>query len=119
MATDRKALIQQYKDAPRIMGVGAVRNTTTGKVLLVTGRNLPALLNRHQAQLRFDSHPNRELQRDWNQRGSGAFEFVVLDTLPPGKSPDDDPAEDLRALEELWLEKLQPYGPGGYHGEKS
>jgi hypothetical protein len=28
---------------------------------------------------------------------------------------DWDPADDLRVLEKLWLEKLAPFGERGYH----
>lgn len=118
MTTDRKALIRQYKQTPRSMGVGAVRNTTGKKALLVTGRDLPSLLNRHQAQLRLNAHANRALQADWNSLGPDAFEFVVLDTLAPTDAPDYDPTEDLRTLETLWLEKLNPFEPAGYHPRK-
>ena len=115
MTTDRKALIQQYKQTPRTMGVGAVRNTATGKTLLAASRDLAALLNRQRAQLRLNAHPNPALQADWNSLGADAFEFVALDTLEPKDAPDYDPAEDLRTLEELWLEKLSPFEPAGYH----
>ena len=118
MASDRKTLIKQYKDTPRTMGVGAVRNTTSGKVLVVAGRDLPALLNRHRAQLRLNAHANRPLQNEWNSLGADAFEFTVLDTLAPKDAPDYNPTDDLRTLEELWLEKLNPYEPDGYHRQK-
>jgi hypothetical protein len=118
MTTDRKALIRQYKLTPRSMGVGAVRNTTSDKALVVAGRDLSALLNRHQAQLRLNAHGNRALQADWNTLGPGAFKFVVLDTLTPKDAPDYDPTEDLRTLEDLWLEKLNPFEPTGYHHRK-
>lgn len=119
MTIDRKALIRHYKQTPRSMGVGAVRNTTSDKALVVAGRDLPALLNRHQAQLRLNAHANRALQADWNRLGPDAFEFVVLDTLAPKDAPDYDPTEDLRTLEELWLEKLNPFEPAGYHHRKT
>jgi hypothetical protein len=115
MAPDRKTLIRQYKDTPRPMGVGAVRNVANGRTLVVAGRDLPALLNRHRAQLRLNVHANRALQSDWNALGPDAFEFVVLDTLAPPNTPDYDPTEDLRTLEELWIEKLSPFVPAGYH----
>ena len=119
MAPDRKALIRQYKQTPRPMGVGAVRNVATAKVLIVAGKDLPALLNRHQAQLRLNAHPNRALQADWDGLGPQAFEFVVLDTLAPTDSPSYDPTEDLRTLEDLWIEKLNAYEPNGYHRRKA
>jgi hypothetical protein len=115
MTGDRKALIQEYKQTPRLMGVGAVRNTANGKVLVVASRDLPALLNRHQAQLRLNGHGNHTLQADWNSLGPDSFEFVVLDILAPKDTPDYDPTQDLRTLEELWLEKLSPFEPAGYH----
>jgi hypothetical protein len=115
MPLDRKALIQEYKRTVRPMGVGAVRNTATGKVLLGATRDLPAFLNRHRAQLRLNAHPNRALQADWNDLGPDAFEFIVLDTLTPRDTPDYDPTEDLVTLEQLWLEKLSPFEPTGYH----
>ena len=88
------------------MGVGAVRNIANGKVLILSSQNLPALLNRHQAQLRLNAHANRLLQADWNSLGAEAFEFVVLDTLTPKDDSAYDPTDDLRTLEELWLEKI-------------
>lgn len=97
------------------MGVGAVRNTASGKLLVLASRDLPALLNRHRAQLRLNAHSNRALQVDWNSLGPDAFEFVVLDTLAPKDTQDYDPTDDLRTLEELWLDKLKPYEPAGYH----
>ncbi len=118
MTIDRKALSRQYKETPRTMGVGVVRNTTNGCVLLVVGADLPSLLNRHRAQLRLRAHRNRALQHDWNTAGADAFEFSVLDTLTPKDVPGYDPTDDLAELEALWLDKLQPYEPAGYHRRK-
>lgn len=115
MPPTRKELVQQYKEAARVMGVGQVRNTVTGKLLLVSSKDLPALLNRHQAQLRFGSHQNRALQADFAAVGLQGFAFEVLDTLSPSEDPDYDPAEDLKTLEALWLDKLAPFEPVGYN----
>jgi len=59
-------------------------------------------------------HRNRELQKDWAELGSEAFEFEILDTLTPPEPPDYDPSGDLRVLEELWLDKLSLFGERGY-----
>ena len=115
MSVDRKALSRQYKETPRTMGVGVVRNLATGKVLVVAGVDLPSLLNRHQTQLRLNAHPVKGLQADWNAQGADAFVFETLDTLAPAETPDYDPTADLQALESLWLEKLAPFEPAGYH----
>jgi hypothetical protein len=112
---DRKALVRKYKEERRPMGVFCVRNTTNGKLLLGCTADLPAMLNRQRAQLQFGGHPNRVLQREWNEAGPDSFVFEVLDTLSPIDRPDYDPAADLRALEALWIEKLSPYDDRGYH----
>jgi hypothetical protein len=115
MPIDKKALIRAYKVTPRTMGVGAVRNTGTGRAFVFSGVDLPSLLNRHRTQLKFGGHPNKALQQDWNTLGEGAFAFEVLDTLKPSDAPGYDPADDLKALENLWMEKLQPWEATGYH----
>jgi hypothetical protein len=116
MTIDRKAVTREYKETVRPMGVGAIRHVASNRVLLVAGKDLPSLLNRHQAELRLGGHRNRELQQDWLAHGAEAFTFEVVDTIePPADKPDYDPAADLRALEALWMEKLAPFEPAGYH----
>lgn len=68
--------------------------------------DLPAMLNRTRFQLELASHPNRALQRDWDELGGEAFEFGVLDTLEPREEPGHDPSDDLRELEDLWVDRL-------------
>jgi hypothetical protein len=102
MAPDRKALRREY-------------NTANGKVLVLSGHDIPALLNRHRAQLRLGLHRNVELQQDWTTAGEQAFAFEVIDTLVPQDTPSRDPAQDLAVLEQLWLEKLKPFAPAGYN----
>ena len=114
---DRKALIREYKETRRPMGVYRVRNTVNGKSFIGTSKDLPAMLNRQQSQLRMGGHPNRALQKDWAEYGAEAFEFEVLDTLTIPERADYDPTADLRALEELWLDKLSPFGDRGYNTE--
>jgi len=114
---DRKALIREYKESRPPMGVYWVRNTVSGKALVGVSANLPAMLNRHRAQLRLGMHSNRALQKDWNEFGPEAFEFDILDTLAPPDRPDYDPADDLRVLETLWLEKLSPFDDRGYNAK--
>jgi hypothetical protein len=103
---DRKALIREYKQTPRPMGVYGVWHPATGNSLIAASTDLPSILNRHRAQLRLGVHPSRSLQTDWTERGPVGFVFEILDTLPPSDGPDYNPAADLEVLEDLWLEKL-------------
>ena len=88
------------------MGVFAIRNTSSGKTFVGSSTDVPARMNRHRAALQFGSHPNRELQQDWQTLGPDAFEFTVLNTLKPSDDSTKDPAEDLAVLEAMWREKL-------------
>jgi len=97
------------------MGVYQIRNRANGKVLIGSSKNLPAILNRFKAELKMGSCRNTVLQEEWKQFGPEVFEFQELETLEPLDDPGYDPADDLRFLEELWMEKLKPYGDRGYN----
>jgi hypothetical protein len=112
---NRKTLIRAYKEARRPMGVYRIHNVRDDRSLVGRSVDLPSILNRERAGLRMGSHPNAALQRDWAALGPDAFVFEVLDTLaPPDGQPDYDPIDDLRVLEAMWLERLQPFDDRGY-----
>jgi hypothetical protein len=112
---NRRELRRAYKESRRPMGVYQVRNTRDGRLLVARSVDLPSALNRERAALRFGAHANAALQRDWHALGPDAFAFEVLDTLtPPEGNAAYDPADDLRVLEAMWLERLQPWGDRGY-----
>lgn len=113
----QKQLKQEYLNTRQPMGVYRILNTRNGKSLVGSSVNLDAIFNRHRLQLRTNSHRNKQLAADWKEFGEEAFEFEVLETLEPLDSPEYRPADDLRFLEEHWLEKLQPYGDNGYHSK--
>ncbi len=114
---DRKALIREYKETQRPIGIYCIRNTVNGKLLVGTSRDLPSILNRQRAELRMGSHTNQALRKDLDEYGAEAFEVEVLDTLTVPDQADYDPSADLRILEQMWLEKLSPYGERGYNPE--
>ncbi|MFA5906226.1 MAG: GIY-YIG nuclease family protein [Desulfobacula sp.] len=112
---DRKAKIREYKETPRLMGVYQIKNRMNGKVLIGSSINLPAILNRFKSELKTGGCRNAALQREWKEFGPEAFEFKELEILDPKDDPMYDPAEDLRVLEELWVEKLNPFDEKGYN----
>ncbi len=111
---DRKALTREYKETRRPMGVFRVRNVAQQRSLVGVSRDLPAILNRHQAQLRMGSHNLRDLQRDWQELGPEAFRFEILDTLEPSEELSYDPGADLETLEKMWKERLLEEGEQFY-----
>lgn len=113
----KKDQIREYKQNDRPAGIYQVRNIVNGKVLIGASVNLPGIFNRYRFQLSMATHPNKGLQTEWSEYGADNFAFEVLDQLAP--RPDAaDPREELQALEDLWLEKLQPFGERGYNEKK-
>lgn len=70
---DRRALKRTYKETRHPMGIYRVRNTVNDRSLIGSSTNLPAMLNRHRAQLNMGLHANRALQQGWNEFGAEAF----------------------------------------------
>lgn len=102
----RKAHIRAYQEAGRRMGVWRVHSSESGHGVMGTSRDLPSMLNRQRAQLSMGTHPDKELQKEWDAGGADAFVFEVLDTLEPRDDPGYDPADDLEELGRMWQERL-------------
>jgi group I intron endonuclease len=100
------------------MGIFQIRNLRNEKVFVGSTPNLDAALNRHRFQLDAGAHPSKTLQKDWNEIGSENFVFEILEELPPRDDPNYDYSLDLETLEDLWLEKLEPYDECGYNERK-
>jgi hypothetical protein len=98
------------------MGVFRVRNTVTGKSLLGVSTDLPSMLNRQRFQLGSGGHPDHELQRDYQELGTDAFEVTVVDELERSGDPGTDPANDLQAPLEMWRDKLAEAGEDDFYG---
>src|SRR3954453_15546397 len=112
---DKRTLTRDYKEAKIAAGVYRVHNTQTDRSLVGSSVNVTERLNRQRAGLKMGRHENKELQRDWDHLGDGAFAFEVLDTLTEPDRPGYDVKRELRVLEDLWLERLEPYGERGYN----
>jgi group I intron endonuclease len=111
----RKELQREYKERVKPSGVYQVKNLANGKVLLGSSLNLEGLLNRNRFTLRNNSHTNKELQKDWNELGQDQFVFEILEVVQVRDDPDFNLKDELTLLEQIWLEKLQPFGERGYN----
>jgi hypothetical protein len=116
--TDRKELIRHYKQTIQEMGVFQIKNRINGKLFIGNAKNLKGILNSNKFQLKTGRHSNQELQQDYDNYGEANFDFEVLDLLKPKEDHAGDYSEELNMLEEMWLEKLQPYNEKGYHSRK-
>lgn len=116
--SSRKDLIRAYKGHVAPMGVFRVTNAVNGKILIGSSKSLDTKFNSILFQLRIGRFPNPALQADFETCGEGAFLYEIVDTLEPKEDPLYNYDDDLKTLEELWLDKLRPYGEKGYNREK-
>jgi len=114
----RSEIKKQYKQTVQPMGIYIIKNNVNGKIFLGKSKNLNGKINSNKFQLKYGSHLNKELQQDYNKYGEDNFSFEILDQLKHDNDLTKDFTKDLETLEELWLEKLQPYGDKGYNKRK-
>jgi hypothetical protein len=114
---DRARLKQEYKNTPKTAGVYRILNTVNGKSFLAGTLNLHGVLERDRFVLGMGSHMCRPLQEEYRAHGAVSFVFEILETLPEETDATVNRSEDLAILEQIWLDKLLPYGDNGYHIE--
>jgi len=115
MKNEKKRLKEEYKRGVRPMGVFLIRNTSNDRVFVASGLDLAGKMNRHKFELTSGKHKNRELQADWDALGGERFAFEIVDQIEPRDAPGFDARAELAFLEEMWLEKLRPFGERGYN----
>jgi hypothetical protein len=114
----KKELLNEYRQRKFRIGVYAIQNTANGKRFVGSGLNLDALHNRNFAELRTGSHRNEGLQQEWKHFGEAAFAFEVLSEIGQEDGATTDYNYEVKKLEKMFLEELQPYGDRGYHTKR-
>ncbi len=105
----KRARVTEYKERKVIGGVYAVRNTVNGKRLILSASDLQGSKNRFVFSQQTNGCVNLKLSRDWEQFGADSFAFEVLEELEKKETQTSKEfAEDIKTLEEIWLEQLNP-----------
>ena len=107
----RKELIARYKQQRPEAGVYRIVNARAGKALLGSSVNLPSVRNKLQFARSTGSTGTLDhcLREDFLRDGADAFSVEVLDVLAiEPEMTDQQIADDLAALEQLWRERLDP-----------
>lgn len=103
----KKELIQQYKQMKPPMGIFIIRSKSSNKCYIQTTKDLRGVINGAKARLMAGMHPNRELQKEWNDFGFENFAIEILENLEYDKDESKtDYKEDLALLQMIWEEKL-------------
>ena len=116
--SSKKDLIREYKQRIAPMGVFRVTNSANGKILVGSSKSLDTKFNSILFQLRIGRFPNPALQADFETFGEAKFSYEIIDALEPKDDLLYNYDDDLKTLEELWLDKLRPYDEKGYNVEK-
>jgi hypothetical protein len=85
-----------------VSGIYSITNLRNRKVYVGSSKTIGSRWEQHLRQLNRNSHTNHALQRDWNQYGSGVFEFKVIEINPL----------NLLTAEEVWIARLNSYIKG-------
>lgn len=107
----KKQRIAAYKQQKSRGGIYAIRNTCTGRALLLSAANLQGAKNRFAFSLANGSCIHPKLQEEWEKLGPAAFRLEILEELEQndGQSSKEF-QEDLKALEEMYREKIGAHG---------
>lgn len=100
----KKELKMQYKEMKPQMGIFIIRSKVNNKCFIQTTKDFRGGINGAKVRLAGGSHPNRELQKEWNDFGSENFIIEILEKLEYDN--DESIIEDLALLQMIWEEKL-------------
>lgn len=106
----KKELLAKYKERKVVGGVFAVRNSANNKMLVQSATNLQAAKNQFEFSQQTGGFTHMKLQEDWKKYGNSVFTYEVLEELEKKETQTDKEfSEDIKVLEQMWLEKLSSY----------
>jgi len=114
----RKELKEEYKLMKFRMGVFRIVNLVSGKMYIGSSPDLVANWHAERLQLNMGIHCNDALQSDWKQLEADNFKYEILEEIEQNNDPGVDWKKELKALEEIILEELQPYNDRGYNRKR-
>jgi group I intron endonuclease len=111
----KKEIKNIYKEMKFKMGVFQIRNKVNDKIYVESSGDLVAIWNRHKFELKMGSHPNVDLQKDWNDFGEENFVYEILSEIKQDDAKTVDYHKEIMQLEKMFIEDLQPFGDKGYN----
>jgi len=114
----RKELKEEYKQMKYQMGVFQIKNKINNKVFIGSSTDLKAIWFAQKLQLDVGMHQNSELQKEWKEYGANNFIFEILEEIKQKEDEETNYAKEVKALEQLLIEELQPFGDKGYNRKK-
>ena len=110
----KKELKEWYKNMKPDMGIFIIKNNFNNKCYIEVTQDLKGTINSTKFQLNFGNHPNRELQKEWKEKGESNFTIEILEILEYNKDETKtDYSGELNILKLLWEERLSQKKEGG------
>jgi hypothetical protein len=111
----RKEMKEEYKNMTFSMGVFQIKNNSNGKIFIGSSLDLKAIWHAQKFQLDIGMHRNAALQKDWKEYGSENFSYSIIETLTPVENGNVDYKKEVKVLEAMVIENLQPFDEKGYN----
>lgn len=111
----RKELKEEFKQMKFRMGVFQIKNKINGKVFIGSSLDLKAIWHRQKFQLDAGMHKNSDLQNDWKKYGPENFSYEILDEIVQSDEKHLDYQKEIKALEDMIIDDLQPFNDKGYN----
>lgn len=111
----RHELREEYKQIKYKMGVFQIKNISNGKIFISSSLDLKAIWHSQRLQLETGTHVNSDLQKDWNEFGPENFSYEILEEIQEKDDKPLDYRKEIKALEQIVIEDLQPFGDKGYN----
>jgi hypothetical protein len=95
---DRK---EQYKNRVVTGGIYCIKCSGNGRTWIKSTKDLAGQKNKFEFFTSTNFCPEPGMNLEWKQYGANSFSFTVLET-----QTDQEFAEDIRTLYDMWMEKL-------------
>ncbi len=102
----KKELKEEYKKKKPVAGIFQLMNVKNEMVFIEDSLNIYSKWNRHRTELRFGSHRNKRLQKDWNEFGEENFVFSILSELEIKEDDNLNLNDELKLLQQMIEEEL-------------
>lgn len=99
----RKQMTQDYLNRKPEMGILEIKNGAGGDTYYSISKDTKADTNSNTFKLKMKSHPNKKLQKLWDEQGEDSFQLSVPLVLKYD-DPKADQTEKLMELEEKYLQ---------------
>ena len=114
----RKEMKEEYKQMNFQMGVFSIKNNVNQKIYVGSSLDLVAIWHAQKLQLNIGMHQNAELQSDWKKYGAENFSYQIVEEIIKSDNPNIDYSKEVKILEELIIDELQPFDDNGYNRRK-